>query len=515
MTLVNLMVKSSKLVTVTIVSMLATITLVLSVWGTSSTEQQQTYRTALDDYVHQIDNNWDWTVKAESWQSMSDITNAKVKVYQIDMVSQYWAAGAKQGVSEPLWRHRMTIYQPDKIRSEKALLLIEGGYRYPLNTQTADVLNRTQTDLARIATSTGAVVVELRDVPNQYLSFSDGILRKEDDLIAWTWRQFLKNPDENEMLPLQFPMVKSVVKAMDTVQAVMSYEGVKVESFVLVGASKRGLATWLTAAVDARTDSLMPVVIDMLNIEAFGDHVCKANQGVMLPALKDYYSSDHSVVNYFESPEMLRLLTMVDPYHYRDRLVMPKYIITASADNYFPPDSTRLYLDDLKGPTWMRVLPNSSHYVFHSADGITRMMNTIEAFLGARVENRMLPSVNWSSIEPGQRSASMATCPKRATLWQVTNPNARNFQITELSQNGLQYEPEELTINDVGSCQFDITVAEPKSGWTAWFVEFAFDNAPYSDIVMTSTVSVIPDVYPPKSPHAVGQDSSDTCTIKD
>ncbi|MCK5894270.1 MAG: hypothetical protein KAG53_07635 [Endozoicomonadaceae bacterium] len=511
MALVSLTVNSYRLSIVMTVSILTTMILFAC---SASAEKQSVYRTALDDYVHQIDNKWDWDLKAESWQTVPNITNAKVKVYQVSMVSQYWAAGAKHGLSNPLWKHRLTIYQPNNVRSKKALLLIDGGIRYSRDSETVDpstdLSNRA--DWSRIAANTGAVVVELKDVPNQYLSFSDGIPRKEDDLVAWTWHQFLQNPDENERLPLQFPMVKSVVRAMDTVQALMSYKGVKIESFVLAGASKRGWAAWLTAAVDARTDSLMPTVIDMLNIEAFADHVDKIYQKP-IPALKDYYSSDRSIASYIHSPEMIRLSTMIDPYSYRNRLTMPKYIITASGDDFFPPDSTRLYLDDLKGPTWQRVLPNSRHYVFHSADGIINMMNTIEAFLGARVENRMLPSVSWSSIGPGQLSASMATCPKHATLWRVTNPKARDFRMTELSKNGLQYDPKELTINDAAPCQFDITIAEPKSGWTAWFVELSFDNAPYPDIVMTSTVSVIPDVYP-KSCHT-SRDSSDTCTIKD
>jgi PhoPQ-activated pathogenicity-related protein len=67
---------------------------------------------------------------------------------------------------------------------------------------------------------------------------------------------------------------------MDTVQAVMSDKGVNIESFVLSGESKRGGVAWLTAAVDARTDSLIPVVIDNLKGEAFIDHVHRCWQRV-------------------------------------------------------------------------------------------------------------------------------------------------------------------------------------------------------------------------------------------
>jgi PhoPQ-activated pathogenicity-related protein len=81
-----------------------------------------------------------------------------------------------------------------------------------------------------------------------------------------------------------------------------------------------------------------------------------------ISALSDYYAMDHDIAFSMDTPETHRLLMLVDPYSYRDRLSMPKYIITASGDDFFPPDSTHLYLDDMKGSTWLRTLPNSRHY---------------------------------------------------------------------------------------------------------------------------------------------------------
>ncbi len=38
-----------------------------------------------------------------------------------------------------------------------------------------------------------------------------------------------------------------------------------------------------------------------------------------------------------------------EPYEYRDRLTMPKFLINAADDQFFLPDSSQFYFDDLKG----------------------------------------------------------------------------------------------------------------------------------------------------------------------
>src|SRR5262249_28314929 len=126
----------------------------------------------------------------------------------------------------------------------------------------------------RIAEATNSVVAELKMVPNQPLVFhNDGVGRKEDDLIGYTWDQYLKTGDET--WPARLPMTKSAVRAMDCVQELLASERggkLKIDKFVVAGGSKRGWTTWCTAAVDRRVAAAIPMVIDVVNVPVSMQH---------------------------------------------------------------------------------------------------------------------------------------------------------------------------------------------------------------------------------------------------
>src|SRR5947207_15701648 len=85
-------------------------------------------------------------------------------------------------------------------------------------------------------------------------------------------------------------MTKSVVRAMDAVTSFCAgAEGgkIKIDGFVVTGASKRGWTTWTTAAVDKRVVAIIPIVIDTLNVQQSAKHHFEA-YGFWAPAIKDY-----------------------------------------------------------------------------------------------------------------------------------------------------------------------------------------------------------------------------------
>lgn len=197
-----------------------------------------------------------------SYSVVATVPGKDHTTFIVDMTSQAWLTTNE--VDRPLWKHWMVIVKPNNVASSKSLLFIGGGGNGGKPPTGAEG------DLVKIALATKSVVSELKMVPNQPLVFAGETKgRKEDSLIAYTWDKFLRTGDKK--WPARLPMTKSAVRAMDTVTAVCGSTAggnVKVDGFVVAGGSKRGWTTWMTAIVDKRVVAIVPIVIDVLNMEA-------------------------------------------------------------------------------------------------------------------------------------------------------------------------------------------------------------------------------------------------------
>src|SRR3954468_13665348 len=335
-------------------------------------------QTALDRYVAAADPNF-------TWKAVRDLPAVEgVKATLLEMTSQRWLT--EQEVERPLWTHWLTVIRPAKVTSDVGLLFITGGaVDRPAPAQPPAWL-------VEAAQTTGTVTAELRMVPNQPVVFKDDPEHKprsEDDFIAYTWNKYLRTGDEK--WPARLPMTKSAVRAMDAVTAfVVTPEGgaSRVSRFVVSGASKRGWTTWTTAAVDQRVIAIAPAVIDMLNIEPSFVHHYRA-YGEWSDAVKDY--TQQGIMNWMGTPQFRALMKIEEPYEYRDRLTMPKYLLNASGDQFFLPDSSRFYFDQLPGEKHLRYVPNTNHGL-EKSDAI----ESVEAFYASIVKGVKRPEFTWT-----------------------------------------------------------------------------------------------------------------------
>jgi PhoPQ-activated pathogenicity-related protein len=426
--------------------------------------------TALDRYVAKPDSTY-------SWKIVRTVPGNGMTQYIVDLTSQTWRT--EKDVDRPVWQHWLNIVKPAKATSNIGFLLIGGGANGREAPQSADLTT------IKIAEATNSIVAELKMVPNQPLVLhQDGVPRKEDDFIAYTWDQFLKTGDET--WPARLPMVKSAVRAMDCVQELLASEQggqLKIDKFVVAGGSKRGWTTWCTAAVDKRVVAAVPIVIDVVNVAACSRHHIAA-YGFYAEAIGDYVR--HNLKGRMEDPRTKQLYAIEDPYSYRDRLTMPKFVVNAAGDQYFPPDSSQFYFSDLQGEKHLRYVPNADHGLKDSD-----AMESIIAFYQTVLSGKPRPKYSWTFDADGTIRVTTAETPKAITLWQANNPKARDFRLMTI---GKAYQSQVLQEEKPGV--YVAKLVAPTSGWTASFIELTYDVGQTFPLKVTTAVKVLPDKLP-------------------
>ena len=426
--------------------------------------------TSLDRYVKEPDPEF-------HYELVKTIKGRGFTQYVIEMTSQRWLT--PQEVDRTVWQHWVVIVKPDRVKHTTGMLVIGGGSNGGTPPEEVDPR------WAGIAVETQSVVTSLSMVPNQPLRFvGDDRDRVEDALIAYGWDKHLRG-GRDEWLA-RFPMTKSAVRAMDTITAFMAKPdsgSIEVERFVVAGGSKRGWTTWTTGAVDSRVEAMIPIVIDMLNVVPSFEHHYRV-YGFFAEAVGDYEGM--GVMDWQRRPEYQRLIKLTEPYEYRDRFTMPKYLINATGDQFFVPDSGQFYWDDLRGEKHVRYVPNAGH----SLDG-TDVVESIVAYYHAILNKKARPRFDWEISDENGITVSVEDAPSAVTMWSATNPKVRDFRIDQL---GPEWKATPLKPGKDG--RYRAAPKKPQEGYTAFMVELTYPGFSRYPMKFTTQVKVIPDVYP-------------------
>jgi len=376
----------------------------------------QTPEKVLEKYVTARDSVYHWVTERGS-------TTTAGTFYEVKLISQRW-----QGI---IWTHRLLLYVPAHARYAHTLLLV---LRHLYNR------NEGLAALAIISDSTQTPSAFLYDIPNQPL-FNG---REEDDLQAYTFSRYIQSGDES--WPLLFPMVKTVVRAMDAINDLITKEAKPVISkFVIAGHSKRGHTAWLTAAVDERVKGIIPIAIDVLNakeqlphhLTTFGHYSTPSAQATaFLKELKQPRGKD-----------LIRLI--------------------ATNDEFFPTDALNLYWEGLKGPKSVLYLSNAGHV---RADSDPRINPAAFAFVRAIAMEKTLPAFTWRLQQSARKVQLMIhadTSTVKASIWRASS-QSRDFRQS-------QWRVSPLTATTNGSIkQFEAAVQYPASGFVAFYAELTF-----------------------------------------
>ena len=411
---------------------------------------------ALQTYVHGADASFGW--KRSEQKKTKDAT-----LTHLELISQTWR--------RHIWSHDLLVVRPTTLRQTDIAMLFIADEGY-------NVRDEKETErFHEAAQRAGAVVAILSKVPNQPLY--DGL--KEDALIAFTFDQYLKTGDPT--WPLLFPMVKSAVRAMDTLQTFARQEwNQRIDRFVVSGASKRGWTSWLTAAVDTRVVGIAPMVIDMLNMKAQLDWTEKM-YGQQSVEISDY--TDLKLHEKLNDPPMQTLRAWVDPYSYRRSYTMPKLLLLGTNDPYWVVDSLRHYWGDLPEPKLVFQMPNAGH----DLGGGDEAWETLDAWFQMVADHQPLPKVEWQLRDGTKGAAGLMVRVdqpvSKIRLW-TAHSTGRDFR-------DAKWTGRDLEIIRSGCNQVSVDVPKPTTGFTAFLAEVELTAPTGHSYKLSTQVQVIPD----------------------
>lgn len=389
---------------------------------------------------------------AFAWELKGKTVHPEGTVYDLHLVSQVW-----QGIQ---WEHQLQVYQPKGTAPHSTLLLMNTG-----GTAGEDAIAFGM----QLASAINAPCAVIYHIPNQPLLGG----KTEDTLITETFVRYLNTKDEN--WPLLFPMAKSVVKAMDALQAFSEQEWKKsVTRFIVTGGSKRGWTSWLTAVADPRVKAIVPLVIDTLNMRKQMPHQLESF-GTYSEQIADY--TKRGLVPMRNTPDENRLWSMVDPYTYRDRLTLPKLLVNGNNDPYWAVDALNLYWDGLKGDKWVLYVPNAGHGLEQRhEDGSSdrkRALSGIAAFVRHQIADKPMPTLHWKHDDANGKlrlTVQAAPPPLGARLWVAKSPT-RDFRQSQWVEQAVSVRGGSV----VGM------VAPPEDGYLVFYaeVDYKIDDLPY------------------------------------
>ncbi len=401
--------------------------------------------TELTDYVNKPDDSFTW--------KLADKTESgTVTVYTIDLVSQTW-----HGIK---WDHKLQIFVPKDEKPQATMGLWNEGGAPSLRSMFIG---------AELAQKIKAPVALLFGIPKQPLYGG----KVEDALIAESFVRYLTTEDPS--WPLLFPMVKSIVRAMDAIQAFAKQEWkFEVMDFVIAGASKRGWTTWLTAATgDKRVKAIAPVVFDTLNLPVQMTNQVKS-YGKFSDMVKDY--QDRLLLPIPKTKPAERLWTIIDPWTYREKFTMPMMMVYGTNDEYWLLDGLNTYWDGLPGDKWVLYVPNAGHHLTQlDKNGKeelvpSRALNTLIAFVRSQIFNKPMPKLNCSILCPPD-----VDCLDVGLLCDV-KPSKVCAYTTESATRDFRKCYWEARPLDLNGNKTECKVNLPKKGFASGFIELEFGD---------------------------------------
>ncbi|XP_043924075.1 autocrine proliferation repressor protein A-like [Protopterus annectens] len=457
---------------------------------------------ALDEYVFSFDPHYSYTI-------LDNLTyrNNNSTVFFLNMTSQKWLD--ETHVDQPIWWHYLSITVPDKVTpglEDTAFMFINGGKNHQKPPAPSDDFVAFTTLLA---VSTGTIAACISQIPNEPLKFTSDPFGKEsrveDEIIAYTWWHFLNNHTDDPKWLLRFPMTKASVRGLDTIAEFafkISGGSWRIKRFTVAGASKRGWTTWTVAAVDKRVISLIPIVMDELNLVKNLHHHYKSYGGWTF-AFKDYYHMN--ITRDLDSPQLQQLADEVDPFSFNKRYMNKStYIISTGGDEFFVVDNSHYFFSELSGDKYLRIIPNAEH----SCRGHwLSIFFSMRAFFLSTALKQNRPKIFWNRTETDKTAAIYFYTDTKPLTIQAYHAKTLDYKRRDFrlfvgkpkNPDQLLFHPVIWLPSKVQKKSFGIYKKEfekPKDGWLAFFIQVTYRGPEKSVLEFTTEVHIIPDAFP-------------------
>jgi PhoPQ-activated pathogenicity-related protein len=417
--------------------------------------------TNIYEYLQILDDVYQWKI-------IETTHTEHITFHRVEMISQKWLG--ETDTDTHIWKHILCIYIPNEKFTDTGFLRIRSGNK--------NKIPKLDEDLIRLAVISKSITACIYGVPNQPITFNfeglDKNPKQGESLLAQSWMLYGKN--NNPETIIIWAMVKSVMRAMDTITNIYdNHRGhcdnhndhYNINKYVIMGASKRGLTAWLTALVDKRVRTIIPLVYDSLNLSQTLNRQKIIYQGYG-KALSDF--SD------LLTDAQMKLMEFIDPYTYLDHLTIQKFLINSTGDEFFLPDSSQYYFHDLKAEKYLCYIPNTGHNVCKKAFDI------ITPFYLAILNGSKLPKYEWK-YENGVIVVSATITPIKVSMWYANNKNNRDFRLEMI---GTAWNVVSIPINSNHHGDNIYEAKAPKmEGYVAFFIELVFET-----ITLTTSIYI-------------------------
>lgn len=398
--------------------------------------------------------------KDTGYYSIKGSPSRQFKYIDISFESFRWAGET--------WRHKATVLlpdQPNKTYEGSAVVLLDERPRELVD--------------ATLLLGIPVLVVRSGNPGKRY-----GI-KAEGELMGYGQRKFLATGDQRWA---GYTWLGKV--ATRAVTAAASIKEMNATKFLVSGCSKRGVATWIAAAVDDRIVGAVARCWHAGNSEAWVKHKAERwgldyqpkkgagvrNRGTVAPAFVTTAEQQELWLNHELG---LQLRSLTDPYLFRDRLEGKKVLyIAGTNDPLFPATSSSVFLPHMSDSVQPLIVPNKGH--------VAGKKNLIQAY-------RMWVAHTFAGREIGQIGVSAKrTSDSAEIVAEIQTPyKIKSVKLWSMSDGlGAYFKRawKATAMQRTADGKFRASINTPEGMYTGYFVELVDKDPESTKGVVTTQV---------------------------